>query len=287
MKHWLAKASAVFLGATMLVSVLHAPEMVQAKGQEANMVPSYEVKLLLDSTQVLDGNLSLTSAIRSEFSLSSPKQVNVEYFDTLSLDLEAQGWNARFRKKENKDNYELNYKKRYAIQNGDIQAALTLANNEGFDITDDNYEAEVDWGYGKQTLSISLDKKVSTSLNGALGLPSEAVARGMLLDKLPGKLKDWSSSNWGKGQLQNARAYGPVLVSKYEGSWNGLEVDVEVWPIRDAAGTGIEPLVEISFKTANYNEASVNRTALINSLNNKGWLVPADGLKTQLMLSRY
>ncbi|AJS61009.1 hypothetical protein [Paenibacillus sp. IHBB 10380] len=287
MKHWLAKASAVFLSATLLVSVLQASETVQAKGQEANMVPSYEVKLLLDSTQVLDGNHSLTPAIQSEFSLSSPKQVNVEYFDTNNLNLDAQGWNVRFRKKENKDNYELNYKKRYAIQNEDIQAALTLANSEGFDITDDNYEAEVDWGYGKQTLSISLDKKVSTSLNGALGLPSEAVARGMLLDKLPGKLKDWSSSNWGKTQLQNSRAYGPVLASKYEGSWNGLEVDVEIWPIRDAAGTGVERIVEISFKTADYNDASTNRTALINSLNDKGWLVPADGLKTQLMLNRY
>ena len=287
MKRWLAKASAMFLSATLLVSVLQASETVQAKGQEPNMVPSYEVKLLLDSTQVLNANHLLTPAILSEFNLSGPKQANVEYFDTNNLNLDGSGWNVRFRKKENKDNYELNYKKRYAIQNGDIGAALTLANSEGFDMTDDNYEAEVDWGYGKQTLSISLDKKVSTSLNGALGLPSEAVARGLLLDKLPGKLKDWGSNNWGKTQLQNARAYGPVLTSKYEGSWNGLEVDVEIWPIRDAAGTGIEPLVEISFKTANYNTASTNRTALINSLNNKGWLIPADGLKTQLVLSRY
>lgn len=287
MKHWLAKASAMFLSATLLVSVLQTSETVQAKGQEANMVPSYEVKLLLDSTQVLDASQLLTPAILSEFNLSSPKQANVEYFDTNNLDLDGSGWSVRFRKKESKDNYELNYKKRYAIQNGDIGAALTLANSEGFDITDDNYEAEVDWGYGKQTLSISLDKKVSTSLNGALGLPSESVTRGLLLDKLPGKLKNWSSSNWGKTQLQNARTYGPVLTSKYEGSWNGLEVDVEIWPIRDAAGTGIEPLVEISFKTADYNTASTNRTALINSLNDKGWLIPADGLKTQLMLSRY
>lgn len=287
MKHWLAKASAMFISATLLVSVLQATETVQAKGQKANMVPSYEVKLLLDSTKVLDGSGLLTPDILSKFNLSSPKQTNVEYFDTNNLNLDGSGWNVRFRKKESKDNYELNYKKRYAIQNGDIEAALTLANSEGFDITDDNYEAEVDWGYGKQTLSISLDKKVSTSLNGALGLPSEAVTRGLLLDNLPGKLKDWSASNWGKTQLQLARAYGPVLTSKYEGSWNGLEVDVEIWPIRNAAGTGIEPLVEISFKTTNYNNASTNRTALINSLNDKGWLIPADGLKTQLMLSRY
>ncbi|WP_341279959.1 hypothetical protein [Paenibacillus sp. FSL H8-0537] len=287
MKHWLTKAGTMVLSATLLLSAFQAPETVQAKKQEANMVPSYEVKLLLDSTQVLNSNLTLTSAVSSQFNLTTSRQTNVEYFDTNSHALDDAGWNARFRKKEDKNNYELTYKKRYPVQNGNIDAALTLANTEGFDITDDNYKAEIDWGYSKQTLSMSVDKKVTKSLNGALGLPSESAARQMLLDELPGKLKNWGTSNWGKTQLQNSHAYGPVLTTKHTGTWNGLEVDVEIWPIRNAAGTGVEPIVEISFKTDEYSVANTNRTALINSLNNLGWLVPADGLKTQLLLERY
>ncbi|WP_338553474.1 hypothetical protein [Paenibacillus sp. KS-LC4] len=287
MKHWLTKAGTMVLSATLLLSAFQAPETVQAKAQEANMVPTYEVKLLLDSTQVLNSNSTLTSAVSSQFNLTTSRQTNVEYFDTNSLGLDDAGWNARFRKKEDKNNYELTYKKRYPVQNGNIDAALTLANSEGFDITDDNYKAEIDWGYSKQTLSLSVDKKVTKSLNGALGLPSESAARQMLLDELPGKLKNWGTSNWGKTQLQNSRAYGPVLATKHTGTWNGLEVDVEIWPIRNAAGTGVENIVEISFKTDEYSIANTKRTALINSLNSLGWLVPADGLKTQLVMERY
>lgn len=66
--------------------------------------------------------------------------------------------------KENKSDYELTYKKRYPVVNGNIQAALTLANQEGFDASDDNYEAEVDWGYGKQTLSFSNTKRSAPKL---------------------------------------------------------------------------------------------------------------------------
>ena len=73
--------------------------------------------------------------------------------------------------------------------NGDINAALSLANQEGFDASDDNYEAEIDWGYGKQTLSFSNTKKISTNTTGTT-LPSEQGALALLLDKLPGKLKN-------------------------------------------------------------------------------------------------
>lgn len=75
--------------------------------------------------------------------------------------------------------------------NGDINAALSLANQEGFDASDDNYEAEIDWGYGKQTLSFSNTKKISTNTTGTT-LPSEQGALALLLDKLPGSSK-WSS----------------------------------------------------------------------------------------------
>lgn len=70
--------------------------------------------------------------------------------------------------------------------------------------------------------------------------------------------------------LQNSRAHGPVSVSKYSGQFSGPETDLEIWPIKNADGTGMENLVEISFKTNSYDEASAKRTELMNLLDSKG-----------------
>ena len=253
----------------------------------ANAVPSYEVKFLADPALVLNENGTPSTDVLNTFGLGANAQaIRVEYFDTDQLDLNDEGWNVRFRKKEDKPNYELTYKKRYPILNGDVQAALTLANKEGFDSSDDNYDAEIDWGYSKQTLSFSNTKKVDTKDKGAV-LPSEAKALDMLLDKLPGKLKNWSSSNWGKKRLNDSRAYGPLTFDRYEGIWNGQEMTLEVWPVRNEAGTGIEHIVEVSFKTDDLAIAAEMRQELLDELDTQGWLIPADGLKTQQILERY
>lgn len=273
--------SIVTLGSGM--TFLGAPQASAA----ANAVPAYEVKFLAKPELVLNTDGTPRSEVIQTLGLSStPRNINVEYFDTNALGLDQQGWNVRFRKKDDKNNYELTYKKRYPVINGDINAALTLANQEGFDKSDDNYEAEIDWGYGKQTLSFSNTKKVDTKATG-VQLPSEQEALNMLLDKLPGKLKNWTSSNWGKQQLTQSRAYGPITFQRYEGTWNGQELTLEVWPIRNATGTGIENIVEVSFKTDDAVAVSGLRTQLLQLLDNKNWLIPADGLKTQTILERY
>jgi len=253
----------------------------------ANAVPSYEVKFLAKPETVLEPSGSLRSEVIQAFGIASvPQAIGVAYFDTDQLELNAEGWDVRFRKKEDKDNYELTYKKRYPIVNGDINAALSLANQEGFDASDDNYEAEIDWGYGKQTLSFSNTKKISTSAAGTV-LPSEQDALAMLLDKLPGKLKKWTSPTWGQQKLTQSRIHGPLTFLRYEGSWNGQKLSLEVWPIRTADGTGTENLIEISFKTSDVSVASQLRSELMNTLESNGWLLPTDGLKTQLILDRY
>ncbi|OIB01599.1 hypothetical protein AK95_29740 [Paenibacillus sp. LC231] len=253
----------------------------------ANAVPSYEVKLLAKPETVLESSGSLRSEVIQAFGITSiPQAIGVAYYDTDNLELNAEGWDVRFRKKEDKDNYELTYKKRYPIVNGDINAALSLANQEGFDASDDNYEAEIDWGYGKQTLSFSNTKKISTNTTGTT-LPSEQDALALLLDKLPGKLKKWSSPNWGEQKLSQSRIHGPLTFYRYEGSWNGQKMSLEVWPIRNADGTGTENLIEISFKTSDVSVASQLRSELMDTLESNGWLLPMDGLKTQLILERY
>lgn len=273
--------SIVTLGSGL--TFLEAPQASAA----ANAVPAYEVKFLAKPELVLNTDGTPRSEVIQTLGLSSSaRNISAEYFDTNALNLNQAGWDVRFRKKDDKNNYELTYKKRYPVINGDVNAALTLANQEGFDASDDNYEAEIDWGYGKQTLSFSNTKKVDTKATG-VQLPSQQEALSMLLDKLPGKLKNWSSSNWGKQQLTASRAYGPVTFQRYEGTWNGQELTLEVWPIRNAAGTGVENIVEISFKTADSTAVSGLRTQLMQVLENKNWLIPADGLKTQLILERY
>ncbi|WP_244214018.1 hypothetical protein [Paenibacillus barcinonensis] len=286
MKKWKKITASLMLSIVTLGSGLTFLEAPPASAA-ANAVPSYEVKFLAKPELVLSNDGTPRSEVIQTLGLNSaPHSITVEYFDTHALGLDAQGWNVRFRKKDNKNNYELTYKKRYPVINGDINAALTLANQEGFDQSDDNYEAEIDWGYNKQTLSFSNTKKVDAKTSGT-PLPSEKEALNLLLDKLPGKLKNWSASNWGKQQLTQARAYGPITFHRYEGAWNGQELTLEVWPIRNASGTGTENVVEVSFKTTDSSAVSGLRSQLMQVLQNKNWLIPADGLKTQTILERY
>ncbi|WDQ33978.1 CYTH domain-containing protein [Paenibacillus marchantiae] len=286
MKKWKKVTASFMLSIVTLGSGLTFLEAPQASAA-ANAVPAYEVKFLAKPELVLNTDGTPRSEVIQTLGLNSTaRNISAEYFDTNALNLNQAGWDVRFRKKDDKNNYELTYKKRYPVINGDVNAALTLANQEGFNASDDNYEAEIDWGYGKQTLSFSNTKKVDTNATG-VQLPSQQEALSMLLDKLPGKLKNWSSSNWGKQQLTASRAYGPITFQRYEGTWNGQELTLEVWPIRNAAGTGVENIVEISFKTADSTAVSGLRTQLMQVLANKNWLIPADGLKTQLILERY
>ncbi|KAJ4169242.1 hypothetical protein NW754_001328 [Fusarium falciforme] len=74
-----------------------------------NMMHEYEVKLLLNPTAFLDKN-------RKKIYTAS--------------------WSPRTGKIENEDNLELIYKKRHVIIGGDIDAALTMASNDGFDACD-------------------------------------------------------------------------------------------------------------------------------------------------------
>jgi hypothetical protein len=67
----------------------------------------------------------------------------------------------------------------------------------------------------------------------------------------------------------------------------GLQLYIEVWPIRNAAGTGTEYVVEASFKTTNQTTASTKHDELITYLQGKGWFLAQDSLKTQLIMDRY
>ncbi len=129
---------------------------------DPKMTPDYEVKLLLNPAVVLGSDHKLTSTVRSAFGMpSTVTKMNVQFLDTNSKTIYANGWSPRIRKTEGESDFELTYKKRYAITGGNIDGALTTANAEGFDAGDTGYEAQVEWGYQQLTLSISRPKTAS------------------------------------------------------------------------------------------------------------------------------
>ncbi|WP_219834810.1 hypothetical protein [Paenibacillus sp. R14(2021)] len=276
---------AVTLGATLLTGTSVHPTPAHAAG---NMVPDYEVKLLMNPSTVLGSDFKLTSTVLSTFAMpTTVTKMNVAFLDTNAKDIYNNGWSPRIRKTEGESDFELSYKKRYAITNNDINAALTQANNEGFDSGDTSYEAQVEWGYQKKTLSITRTKSGSKSGYSGMDLPSISDARSLMINNAPDKFNNWLGSNWGTTTLASSRYYGPVLAKRSVGTWSGMQLYIEVWPIKNAAGTGTEYVVEASFKTTSQATASAKHDELITFLQSKGWFLAQDSLKTQLIMDRY
>lgn len=279
-------ACAVALAASFTVSLAVLGSATPALA-DSNAKPNYEVKIDL-TTSALDASHAPTSAVEAAFGISgSPKARSYEYFDTSALDLNAEGWDVRLRHKSGSD-FEESYKKRYPITGGDIDAALDEANAEGFDSSDTNYVAQVDWGYAKQTLSFSNEKSHSGSDYSGTSMPSASTARNWLVNEIPGKLDDWLDNNWGSDTLSAAQAHGPVTSQVWSGAWESSDdASIEVLPVRAASGIGTEYIVELSFKVDDYDDAAKLHADSIAVADAHGWLYHGDILKTQTILDRY
>lgn len=245
--------------------------------------PNFEVKLSLLPAALSSGKPSseLVSALALE---SSSEERTYAYYDTDEKALNAAGWAVRLRHKEGKD-LQLTYKKRYPVS--DLSSALSQAKDEGFDSSDTNYEAQVDWSYGKQVLSFSNEKKTSSSGYSGTSLPDGGAGLQLLVDKIPGKLQDWHSKDWGKSTLKSSREHGPVTSSVWDGTFEGVEASVEVLPVKAASGSGTELYTEFSFKVNDEATAKSLRDKAIKLVEGKGWLDKDGDLKTSIVLDRY
>lgn len=254
---------------------------------KANMVPDYEVRFLLKPTAVLSSENELTGTVLSTFDMNPiATKINVQFLDKSSKEIYNAGWSARIRKVEN-ENLELTYKKRYAIKGGDVDAALVMAENDGFNDGSAKYKAQVEWGYLKQTLSVSRKKTVAGSEDTEINLPETNDSRNMLINEAPAKFDNSISDNWGTKALAESRIFGPILVKRFIGSWNKIPLYLEIWPLRNLDGTGIDYIVEASFKTKDRDIASDERTNLTANLESGGWFLADDSLKTELIMERY
>ncbi|KAJ5414991.1 hypothetical protein N7509_000089 [Penicillium cosmopolitanum] len=114
---------------------------------EPNIIPDYEVRLLLNPTAVLDPEHELTNTVLSAFHIApTVTRMNVQFLDKGSKEISLADWSARIRKAKNENDFELTYKKRYPIVGGDVDAALTVANNDGSNARSTKYKAQVEWG---------------------------------------------------------------------------------------------------------------------------------------------
>lgn len=244
--------------------------------------PNFEVKLSLLDAALVSGapGAGLVSALALA---PSAAERSYAYFDTDGRDLDGAGWAVRLRHKAGKD-LQLTYKKRYEV-GGSLAAALARARDEGFDASDTNYEAQVDWSYGRQTLSFANEKKEPPAGLAGTALPDAGAGLALLADRIPGKLEDWGSKGWGKDTLRAARE--PVTARVWDGTWEGVEASVEVLPVRTADGSGTELFTEFSFKVDDEATAASLRDKAIKQMDAAGWLDKDGDLKTSLVLDRY
>ncbi|HDR3344163.1 TPA: hypothetical protein QCN45_001892 [Bacillus cereus] len=248
------------------------------------MKPSFEVKLLLKPEQVLGDNKEMKQEVLEHFQAGTKyERIQVQFLDTANKSLSEEGWFARIRKKEFSKDFELTYKKRYPIPNGVIQDALEVAKKEGFNSNTDSYEAEIDWGFEKKTLSISNKKSYSAKGYGILDLPNKQAAQNMLIEKLPGKMNKWLYTNWGEEMLKNSHIYGPVLMKRYTGDFENIKANIEIWPLSNTGKLEDDFVIEVSFKTNEESIATKQRELLMANLEKKGWLLSKDSLKTELI----
>lgn len=259
--------------------------------------PDYEVKLLMRPDLVLDSDGKLKASVVSEFKITpEPIKMAIQFIDTPEQAIYKNGWNLRIRKSEGDKKFGLTYKKRFPItltsktdHAANIDVEVTKARGQGFD---ESYEAQVEVGYTKQTLSISYNAKASAKDYDGMDLPHANDSCKFLEDKAPQQFNSFSVSSQDKGfdgPLKNAVVYGPVEAKRYVGKWaNVPKFYIEVWPIRTSKDDPtMKPSVEASFKVKDVTAAMDGLRDLGILLKEKGWLLAEDSLKTGMIMNNY
>jgi hypothetical protein len=259
-----------------------------ADARVAAAVPDYEVKLFLDPAKVLDAEFKPARETDRALDLkNSSRRIAMLFLDARPPQLHAGRWNVRARRFEDSDELELSYKRRYPVEPGRLADALAVAAADGFDAGEDDYAAQVEWGFRRETLSFTRKKELEVKGLGELDLPAVEELRVLAARELPGKLDRWEAPGRARAALAAAHGYGPVAGKRWAGEWPGPDLAFEVWQIRTASGQGYEPVVELSFKEEALADAAGHREKLTAFVRDRGWLVERDVLKTAMILDRY
>ncbi|WP_217520630.1 hypothetical protein [Vibrio metschnikovii] len=256
----------------------------------------YEVKLFINPETTLDQEGRPSNAVWQAFGFNSNK-VNdhvVLYMDTDALNLRQEGWSIRIRKRDTQGSHRIQYKKRYSITNGNVAAAKSQAESDGFNLNDADWSIETDWGFTQQTFSVAVtEKQKFKNISASLGMPNLVEAIHQSKRNAPDEFKFWSATNWGSLVLDQSRIYGEVTFTRFnDGSitYNNIaiaDISLEIWRILAEQGDDHEYLIEVSFRARGLQQADLQRTALMEFLLAQNWLISDDVLKTQRILERY
>jgi hypothetical protein len=252
----------------------------------------YELRLLVDPDRTLGDRFEPVDGVRDAFDIDERQRIVMQFVDGLGLPLNEAGWNVRLRAFEGENKLQLTYKKRYPIDDDAdaddaIDSAKAQAKADGFGDDPDEYESQVEWGRRHKTLSIS--KKVDLAPEGPdpLDLPGEQRSREIAVESIPARLEEQVSPVSAGNVLAEAHLFGPVRGERWKGKWRGKKVSFEVWHIKPRQGEEEKPVVEVSLKEDDRDEAKKLRKKLRKLLEKQGWLIDGDSLKTQMILERY
>lgn len=266
------------------VSATEAQDIMAAAAAGAEL--SFEVKFLLDSEKVLDAEGRLTEECSSWFTLEEYRPIEVIYFDTKDRAFFKEGWINRLRLKEGKKKAERNFKKRYSVNGEDIGPLLKLAKNDGFDLTDRDCSAQIDWGYSKMTLSLDWEDSERFKDYTSLTQCSAEEAIAFMLEAMPSGEANWKTENWGTDLLQSAEMAGPLQFLRVKGTLGEMEITIEIWSV-GRNGSADTLLTELSFKTDDYETAARERAQFTAFLEDKGVLLKDDSHKTEIVLDAF
>jgi hypothetical protein len=244
----------------------------------------FEVKFFLNPRKTLNSEHQPTKQLLAFFEVKGdPVTMQMQFLDGRGTPLHKKGWNVRLRRVGKKS--ELTFKRRYKVT--DLATALRAAEKDGFDVEEDKWKAQVEWGYDNHR-TLTFSKGVELKGFGD-GLPDDEEARKVARKYRPGKLDRAGKNNWAKQVLAEAHRYGPVSGRRWRGRMAGVDsrISLEVWEIPGVAGKGKESLVEVSFKRKGLEQARKARAELQARLEKKGWLLKEAVLKTEIILKRF
>ncbi|NRT87279.1 hypothetical protein [Clostridium beijerinckii] len=249
---------------------------------DIKLIEQHEIKFFIDPSKVLSETYELEEDIINLFQISNkPNLREILFIDTANQDMYKAGWILRNRKKTNK--YELTYKKRYKINDNDINSALSELQND-FKEIDNEYKIELEWGYTNKSLSMSLERNKDILNDLTTYPPSIEELQKMFIENAPEQFINWKENkNWGIGQISNSKAYCPIHSIEYTGIWNYIDIDIDIWSRK--INNNIDIIAEISFKATDENIASQQYSKLKDFLSGKNLLVPKDLSKTQWALT--
>ncbi|GGB10024.1 hypothetical protein ERX37_07785 [Macrococcus hajekii] len=228
----------------------------------------YEVKVYADSTKVLNKKGHIKNKLLKAFKAKSKDEdFLVQFIDHQTRMNYDNKVTIRVRKSEYDEHLELQYKKRYPINDHDVEAAIKQAEKDGI-----NGELEVEYGINTQTLSVT--HVVEVPLDEHI-LPALDVSHQHITEQAPDIFAPYLT------ELDESTLVGPVEFERHIGKLNSYKIKLEKWDI------GETHIVELSSKVKTPAEAFELQQALIHRLTELKVYEATDQLKTEMIFNHH